>query len=188
MPHTTVQPKPSDGPARQNTSYPSWLWGRWSLFGLALATIVIVCDQLNKWWMLEVYRIQDKGRVAFAPFLDVLFVKNTGVSYGMFSLESQKGQYLLAIVAVFVSMGMAAWLARTGSALLATALGLIIGGALGNAIDRIVLGGVADFYSLHAFGYYWYVFNLADVAIVAGAALLLYESLVVSRKKAPKVG
>jgi signal peptidase II len=77
------------------------------------------------------------------------------------------------------------WIVRGArSKLLAVALGLIIGGAVGNAIDRVRLGGVADFISLHAFGFYWYVFNIADVAIVAGVAALLYESFVASRNDA----
>jgi signal peptidase II len=88
---------------------------------------------------------------------------------------------LAATVALWV------WLARGAtSRLLAVSLGLIMGGAIGNAIDRLVLGGVADFFSLHAFGFYWYVFNIADVAIVAGVIGLLYDSLLASRKDAAK--
>ncbi|MEE9589048.1 MAG: signal peptidase II [Hyphomicrobiaceae bacterium] len=166
----------------------SRLSGALTRFGLLLAAIVIVCDQANKWWLLQVYRIEDKGRIELTPFLDLIYVKNTGISYGMFSLDNAQGQYLLAGVAVVVSLGMFVWLTRTGSYLIAVSLGLIIGGALGNAVDRLSLGGVADFYSFHVFGYYWYIFNLADVAIVAGAAGLLYDSLVASRKKAQKEG
>ena len=79
-----------------------------------------------------------------------------------------------------------AWLSRAENRLTALSLGLIVGGALGNAIDRVILGGVADFFSLHAFGFYWYVFNLADVGIVAGVAGLLYDSFLTSRKDAAK--
>ena len=82
---------------------------------------------------------------------------------------------------------MAIWLARgVTDKLVAASLGLIMGGALSNALDRILIGGVADFFSLHAFGYYWYVFNIADMAIVAGVAGLLYDSLAPSRNSAPK--
>ncbi len=85
------------------------------------------------------------------------------------------------------SLGLWIWLARSGlGRVMAISLGLIIGGALGNAVDRLVIGGVADFFSLHAFGFYWYVFNIADVAIVAGVIGLLYDSWRTSRNEASK--
>ncbi len=127
--------------------------------------------------MLYVYDIMAKGRVAVAPFLDLVFVKNTGISYSMFDQESQAGQFMLAAFAVAASLAMWVWLARSDTTrLMAWSLALIIGGALGNALDRVLIGGVADFFSLHAWGFYWYVFNIADVAIVAGVAGLLYDS------------
>jgi signal peptidase II len=144
-------------------------------------------DQAHKAWMLLVYRIQDLGRVTVTPFLDLVFVKNTGVSYGLFTQDSREGQWLLAGFAVIAVLAMAVWLARgVTDRLVAVSLGLIMGGAAGNAIDRVLLGGVADFFSLHAFGFYWYVFNIADVAIVAGVAGLLYDSFVPSRNGASK--
>jgi signal peptidase II len=85
------------------------------------------------------------------------------------------------------SLALWVWLARGATGrLMAASIGLIMGGALGNAVDRVVLGGVADFFSLHALGFYWYVFNIADVAIVAGVAGLLYDSLPGSRNDAAK--
>ena len=165
----------------------TWLWGVWSRTGLAFALVTLVADQLHKWWMLEIYRIQEKGRVAVTPFLDLVFVKNTGISYSLFDQESYTGQLLLAGFAVVASLALWVWLSRTAtSGLMAASIGLIIGGAIGNAIDRVMLGGVADFFSLHAFGFYWYVFNIADVAIVAGVIGLLYDSLVSSRNDAAK--
>lgn len=163
----------------------AWLWGPLSPLGIGTALAILAADQAHKWWMLLVYRIQDKGRVSVAPFLDLVFVKNTGVSYGMFLQESREGQWFLAGFAALAVLAMAVWLARAvTSRLVAASLGLIIGGALSNAIDRIALGGVADFFSLHAFGFYWYVFNLADAAIVAGVMGLLYDSFGPSRKGA----
>jgi signal peptidase II len=107
----------------------------------------------------------------------LVFVKNTGVSYGLFLQNSRQGQWILAAFAGVAVLAMAVWLARgVTTRLVAASLGLIIGGAVSNAIDRVVLGGVADFFSLHAFGFYWYVFNIADVAIVAGVLGLLYAS------------
>ncbi len=128
-----------------------------------------------------------RGKVAVTPFLDLVFVKNTGISYSLFDQQSQAGQYMLAGFAVIASAAMWVWLTRSDtSRLMAWSLALIIGGALGNALDRVLIGGVADFFSAHAFGFYWYVFNIADVAIVAGVAGLLYDSYKSSRNDAAK--
>jgi signal peptidase II len=163
----------------------SWLWGPWSRLGLSIALATIILDQACKWWMLAVFRIEDRGRVAVTPFLDLVFVKNLGISYGVGA--GFVGQEALAVFAVVAALAMAVWLARGGSSsVMAASLGLIIGGAVGNAIDRLHLGGVADFFSLHALGFYWYVFNVADVAIVAGVVGLLYDSFWPSRKDAAK--
>lgn len=163
------------------------LWGRWSPFGLAIATAALVADQLHKWWMLEIYRIQDRGRVPVTPFLDLVYVKNLGISYGLLAQHGDLAQWLLAGFAALAAIGLAWWLATAASGRLwAASLGLLIGGAIGNGIDRLRLGGVADFFSLHVFGFYWYVFNIADVAIVAGVIGLLYDSLRTSRKDASK--
>jgi signal peptidase II len=164
-----------------------WLWGRWSQLGLAIALVTLVADQAHKWWMLEVYRIQDRGRVAITPFLDLVYVKNLGISYGLLASHGELTQWLLAAFAALAAIGLAWWLANGASGRLwAASLGLLIGGAIGNAIDRLRLGGVADFFSLHAYGFYWYVFNIADVAIVAGVIGLLYDSLRASRNDASK--
>ena len=165
----------------------SWLWGPYSCLGLAVFLATLFLDQAHKWWMLLIYGIEDKGRVVVTPFLDLVYVKNIGISYSMFDQESYAGQIMLAGFGLLATIALWIWLARGASnRLLAVSLGLIMGGAIGNAIDRLVLGGVADFFSLHAFGYYWYVFNIADVAIVAGVIGLLYDSLIASRKDAAK--
>jgi len=164
-----------------------WLWGRLSPLGLGIAIVTVALDQLHKYWMLAVYEIQNRGRVPITPFLDLVYVKNTGISYGLFLQESRQGQWLLAGFAGLALLAMTCWLARgVSNRLVAVSLGLVMGGAAGNAIDRVALGGVADFFSLHAFGFYWYVFNLADVAIVAGVIGLLYDSFVPSRNDASK--
>ena len=162
-----------------------WLWGPYSRVALWVAAVTFVADQAHKWWMLLVYRIEEKGRVTVTPFLDLVFVKNTGISYSLLDQSSYTWQLVLALFSIIVSAALWAWLAAAGTGrLMAWALGLIIGGALGNGLDRVLLGGVADFFSLHAFGFYWYVFNIADVAIVAGVAALLYDSLTGSRNDA----
>lgn len=162
-----------------------WFWGTWSRLGLSIALVTLVGDQMHKWWMLDVYRIQDRGRVPITPFLDLVFVLNQGISYGLFAQQEELGQWLLAGFALLAAMALAWWLAiGTGGRIWAISVGLLIGGAIGNAIDRVRLGGVADFFSMHAFGYYWYVFNIADVAIVVGVAGLLYDSFRPSRNDA----
>lgn len=164
-----------------------WLWGPLSPLGVGLAALTVAIDQAHKWWMLLVYGIEERGRVAVTSFLDLVYVKNLGVSYGMFTQDSPQGQWLLAGFAVLAGLAMAIWLARgVTDRLVAASLGLIMGGAFSNAIDRLVLGGVADFFSLHAFGFYWYVFNIADAAIVAGVCGLLYDSVIPSRNRASK--
>ena len=165
----------------------SWLWGPRSGLALTILLATLVLDQAHKWWMLGIYGIADKGRVYVTPFLDLVYVKNIGISYSLFDQESYSGQIMLAAMAALATVALWLWVARAGGdRLLAISLGLIMGGAIGNAIDRLVLGGVADFFSLHAFGYYWYVFNIADVAIVVGVIGLLYDSLMASRKDAAK--
>jgi len=165
-----------------------WLWGPLSPMGVWFAMVTLALDQASKWWLLVVYRIQDiREGVTVTPFLNLVYVKNQGISYGLLPLESDLGQWLLAGFAGLAVLAMAMWLAYgVTEKLVAASLGLIMGGAAGNAIDRLILGGVADFFQLHAFGYYWYVFNVADAAIVAGVCGLLYDSLGLSRNRAAK--
>jgi signal peptidase II len=166
------------------TSHRSILWGRYSALGLGVIVATFVLDQAHKWWMLQVYRIAHGDKVYITPFLDLVYVINKGVSYG---LLHGTGPWLLTGFALATSVGLWIWLSHpTSNRLMAWSLGLIIGGALANAVDRLHLGGVADFFSLHAFGFYWYVFNIADVAIVAGVVGLLYDSLGTSRNDASK--
>jgi signal peptidase II len=155
----------------------SFFWSRSAPLALTIIVATVVVDQAHKWWMLSVFDIADKGRVAVLPFLDLVYVKNIGISYSLFNQESIFGQYMLTAFAVLASICLWLWLNRSAAGRWMTiGLALIIGGAIGNAIDRLRLGGVADFFSLHALGFHWYVFNLADVAIVAGVLALLYES------------
>jgi len=158
-----------------------YLWGPLTAAGLAAAAIIGALDQASKLWLIYVFDLGRRDSVHVAPFVDLVLTWNTGISYGWFQQEGPFGQWaLLALKAVVVAL-LWIWLARAGSRLSAIALGLIIGGALGNAIDRYVHGAVADFVLLNVetanWRFYWYVFSLADVAIVAGVAGLLYESL-----------
>jgi signal peptidase II len=137
--------------------------------------------------MPNVYDIATQQPVRVTPFFDLVFVLNKGISYGLLAQDGHGGQWTLAGFAALTSVGLWIWLVRGRvGALMAASLGLIIGGGLANAIDRIALGGVADFFHLHAYGWSWYVFNLADVAIVAGVVGLLYESFWLNRNDAAK--
>ena len=178
---------PHPGPPRQGEGERAWLWGAYSALGLAVALPTAILDQAHKWWMILGFHIAEKGRVAALPFLDLVYVKNTGISYSMLDMGGARGQLALAAFALLASIGLWIAIARaTHDKLMAVSLALILGGAVGNGLDRVTLGGVADFFLLHAFGYSWYVFNIADVAIVAGVAGLLYESVRTSRKDAAK--
>jgi signal peptidase II len=169
------------------------IWGPFSRLGLAVALVSAAADQALKLWLIFVYDLGSRGEVGVLPFLDLVLTWNKGISYGLFQQEGPLGQWaLLALKAIAVVL-LWLWLVRTDSRLTALALGLIIGGAIGNAIDRLAHGAVADFVLLHlttgSFNFNWYVFNLADAAIVAGVVGLLYESLWGDRAaKAPRSG
>jgi signal peptidase II len=159
-------------------------WGPLSPLGLGIAASVVLIDQAHKAWMLYVYDIAARGAVRITSYFDLVLVWNQGISYGLFPQESTLGRLGLVLFALVASLALAAWLARLDSRLAAASIGLIIGGAIGNTIDRMVHGAVADFFSFHAFGYQWYVFNIADAAIVAGVVGLLYDSVFGGHKKA----
>ena len=161
----------------------NWLWGSLSPLGLGIAGLTVVADQAHKTWMLYVYDIGAKGPVAITSFFDLVLVWNRGISYGLLPQQDPLGRWGLILFAFGASLALAVWLARLESRLGAASIGLIIGGAVANAIDRIAYGAVADFFSLHAFGFQWYVFNIADTAIVAGVVGLLYDSLFRGHKK-----
>lgn len=161
-----------------------WLWGPHSPFGLGIAALTLLADQAHKAWMLHVYGIGAKGTVTITPFFDLVLVWNKGISYGLLPQDSALGRLGLIAFAFAAGLALTVWLARVTSKLTAAAIGLIIGGAIGNAIDRIAYGAVADFFAFHAFGFQWYVFNIADVAIVAGVIGLLYDSVFGGHKKA----
>jgi len=160
-----------------------FLLGPQTPLGLSVAAVALIADQASKAWMLYVYDIGAKGVVTVTPFFDLVLVWNRGVSYGLLPQDSDLGRWALILFAFAAAFALVIWLARVTSPLAAAAMGLVIGGAVGNAIDRILYGAVADFFSFHAYGYQWYIFNIADVAIVAGVIGLLYESVFGGHKK-----
>jgi signal peptidase II len=159
--------------------------------GIVTAAVAVALDQAFKLWLLFVFDIDHRGgAVKVTPFFDLVLTWNTGISYGWFQNESAAGQAILLTVKVVAVIVLAIWMTRSRTLIATVALGLIIGGAIGNAIDRLAYGAVVDFALFHVqIGgkpFNWYVFNLADVAIVAGVAALLYDSFLgVPAAKAP---
>lgn len=159
----------------------SYAWGRFTALGLIVAVIICAVDQASKLWLVDVFNLSDRGHVAVAPTLDFVLTWNTGISYGLFPQQGLVGQWALLAFKVVAIVMLWIWLARASSRFAAASLGLIIGGAFGNAIDRLHWPGVMDFVLFHVaapgWRFEWYVFNLADAAIVTGVVGLLYESL-----------
>jgi lipoprotein signal peptidase len=145
--------------------------------GLLVALVLLAADQAVKWWILEVVRLPEVGRVYVLPFLNLTMVWNRGVTFGLLQGEAWWHPYALAAIASLVAGLLVIWLARAENRLVSLALGLVLGGAVGNVIDRVRFGAVVDFIDVHAYGWHWYVFNVADSAIVIGVGLLLADAL-----------
>jgi signal peptidase II len=158
--------------------------------GIIAAVAALLIDQASKLWLLYVFDIGHRGTVRITPFFDLVLAWNTGITFGWFQNDSQIAQSALMAVKAVAVVALAIWMARSRTVFATIALGLIIGGAIGNAIDRVAYGAVVDFALFHiqigGNTYSWYVFNLADTAIVAGVTALLYDSLLgVGAAKAP---
>jgi signal peptidase II len=158
--------------------------------GIIAAFVILILDQASKLWLLHVFDIGRRGAVRVTPFFDLVLEWNIGISFGWLQSDSAFVQGALMVVKAAAVIALAVWMARSKTLLATVALGLIIGGAIGNAIDRLAYGAVVDFALFHVrIGgntYNWYVFNLADVAIVAGVVALLYDSFLgIPAAKAP---
>jgi len=155
--------------------------------GLSAALAALAFDQAHKFWMLHIFNVADRPPMSLAPFLDVVLSWNYGVSYSLFPAHETMARLALLALQSAIIAGLAIWMVRTPSRATATALGLIIGGALGNAADRIARGAVADFFYLHTSlpvgPLANYVFNLADVFITAGVAVLIIEGFFLPQER-----
>ena len=154
---------------------------RLRLLGLAMAVLAFVADQASKFGLLYgagfVHMAPGESR-PLLPFFDLVMVWNPGVSYGLFAAEGLWGTLALVAVTAAVVVFMTWYLWKsTHSAIVAAGCGLIIGGGLGNLLDRLIYGKVADFFHFFAFDYSWYVFNIADVAVTLGAVTFIYDVL-----------
>ena len=153
--------------------------------GLLVAAVALLLDQVVKvaflygaGWIDTLGQPGSGHRVEVLPFFDLVMVWNRGISYGLLQAESDFHRWVLVAVAVGVTGFLIWWLRGIQDLRLAQAVGLIIGGAVGNVIDRILYGAVADFFLLHAFGYEWYVFNVADTAVVLGVVIMGLDLLI----------
>ncbi|MFP5448709.1 MAG: signal peptidase II [Alphaproteobacteria bacterium] len=146
----------------------------WTAYGLALA--VIVLDQLSKHWILFVYDLPARISEQVAGPFFLTMVWNQGVSFGLLRADQDLGRWLLVAFSVLVAIALAVWARRGDRTLMAWALGLVMGGAIGNAIDRARFGAVVDFIDVSRLYFPW-VFNIADAAISVGVVLLLIDGL-----------
>lgn len=178
----------------------------------AFALLAFVLDQISKWWVIEVFfrprtfeaenaalglwqwlltLPQDQFppvRFEVTPFFNLVMVWNTGVSFGMFSSPGGLGPYILMAGALALCIGFLIWMWKTPQIGKALAMAAIIGGAFGNILDRLRFGAVADFIDIHAFGFHWPAFNIADSCIVLGVAGLALYALVLEPKRSQPEG
>jgi signal peptidase II len=149
--------------------------------GLAVAVAVAIADQVSKLWILGVFPDHPSG-IAVTPFFNLVLTWNRGMSFGLFNNDYTVNALIFTVVAAAIVIGLVLWLRRVEQILLAAAIGLVIGGAVGNVIDRLWHGAVVDFLDFHLAGWHFYVFNLADAAISVGVGLMLIDSLLVQRR------
>lgn len=150
--------------------------------GLLLAIVIIVFDQITKWIALFGLNLGENP-ITVTSFFNLVLVWNRGVSFGMFNNAGAYGPLILSGIAIAVVLGLLYWLRQAENKLTVMALGLVIGGALGNVIDRFRFGAVVDFLDFHIAGYHWPAFNVADAAICIGAVLLLLDGLLTPERQ-----
>ena len=156
------------------------------LYAFVLAAAVTILDQLSKWWILDGLHLPERGQIPVLPIFRLSMVMNRGVSYGLLRADNDLQRYLLVAAAAAVVVVLALWVRKADRLLFATALGLVIGGALGNnLIDRVRIGQVVDFLDFSGLGFPW-VFNVADSAITVGVVLLLIDSFFGPKPSAEK--
>jgi signal peptidase II len=149
--------------------------------GLILAFVVLTLDQVSKWWVVT--EVMNPPRfIPVFPSFNLVMGWNRGVSFGIFDSDSPPNQWLLIALALVVVTVLLVWLKRDDSRLVSAALGMIVGGALGNVIDRIHYGAVADFLDFYVGDFHWPAFNVADTGITIGVVVLVLESFFVGSK------
>jgi len=151
--------------------------------GVVSALFVLGADLGSKYWILHVLDLPDLRQVVLLPVLNLTFVQNQGVTFGLLHGLGAWSHFVLAGIALVVVGALCVWLRRAENALVALAIGAIAGGAVGNVIDRLRYGWVVDFIHAHVGDWSWYVFNVADAAIVCGVMVLILESQFLRRSR-----
>ena len=150
--------------------------------GALTALAILVIDQASKLWVLTGLKMEAYQKIAVTPFLDFELLWNPGISFSLFQQGTATGRWILLGLTLAATALLCLWLWRVNGKLAAIGLGAIVGGALGNGYDRFAYNAVVDFLGFHAFGFHWYVFNVADTAITLGVVLLLYDNLFADRR------
>lgn len=148
----------------------------WPFMGLGLAGIIFILDQVSKWVVLNHLMVPPQT-MPVTSFFNIVLAWNRGVSFGLLSSSNPYSVWILAAIAFTFAAVLTFWIVRAETKVMALAFGLILGGAVGNLLDRLRFGAVTDFLDFHAYGYHWYTFNVADSAIVLGVGLILLEYL-----------
>ncbi len=175
----TSPPEPVPAPAQTATQTPRQPGRTWAMLGLLLALLVIIADQASKIYVTQVL-LADGVPVRVTGWLNIILVMNKGVSFSLFNDGSQAMRWILTGVALGIAVFLAIWLFRAHGWFTSLALGMIIGGAIGNAIDRIRIGAVIDFVDFHVpawNSWHFATFNVADSAISTGVFMLLVAAL-----------
>ncbi len=153
------------------------------MVGIAVAAAVVLLDQATKWWIVnEVMRLP--RLIEVLPVFDIVLVWNRGASFGMLGRDGPWARWLLIVLAAAIGIALIVWIARTRSARVAAALGMVLGGAVGNMLDRMRFGAVIDFLDFHLGDAHWPAFNVANSAITVGVVLLLVDALIGHPRKA----
>lgn len=153
--------------------------------GLGLAFFILANDQLSKWWVREVV-LKDTVQMEILPFFNLVSVWNNGISFGMFRAGDVVSVTLLVVLALVITGFFVVLLCQSTRLWTALACGSVIGGSIGNIIDRIQFGAVYDFLDVIIVTYHWPAFNVADSAIVIGIGMIMFDYLVLSAQKDSK--
>lgn len=151
-------------------------------YGFGIAIIIIFCDQYSKWW-ITINLKDTREIIPITDFLNIVLTYNTGVSFGLFANDSEVARWILVSLTIAISLILIRWLSTAKNSLNIISFGMIIGGAIGNITDRVLIGAVIDFLDFYVSSFHWPAFNVADSAICIGAALLILESLLITEKK-----
>lgn len=154
--------------------------------GFLLAALILIADQISKWLIINVVGLQAKGLIVLLPIFNLVWVENYGVSMGFLTVESNAERWLLVGLTAAIATAVTVWMWREKARGDVLALALVLGGAIGNILDRVRFGYVVDFLDLHFGDWHpFLVFNVADAAITIGVLLLIVRAFLVRDKKAP---